>query len=76
MYGQVVPVGVAVRVRQETRAGLVVPPLLRLPELLQHPVSRRGQDKRGRRRSAAIPHDELSRENVGEMGQNITCNNM
>ena len=31
------------------------------------PASRRGQDKWGRRRSAAIPPNEVSRENVGNM---------
>ena len=30
-------------------------------------ASGRGQDKRGRRRSAAIPPDEFSRENVDNM---------
>ena len=38
-------------------------------------ASRRGQDKRGRRRrSAAIPPDELSRENAGNMWRNIWQN--
>ena len=40
-------------------------------------ASRRGQDKRGRRRSAAIPPNQLSGENVGKMLQDLTtCDNM
>ena len=35
--------------------------------VLNSPASRRGRDKRGRRRGAAIPPNELSRENVGNM---------
>ena len=34
-------------------------------------ASRRGQDKRGRRRSAALPPNEPSWENVGNMRQNV-----
>ena len=34
-------------------------------------ASRRGQDRRSRRRSAAIPPNELSRENVGNMWQHM-----
>ena len=36
-------------------------------------ASRRGQDERGRRRSATIPPNELSRENVGQVAK---CGNM
>ena len=32
----------------------------------------RGRDERGRRRSAAIPPDELPRENVGKMLEMLT----
>ena len=42
--------------------------------LTQSPASRRGRDKRGRRRSAAIPPNELSRGNVGNARRHIaTC---
>ena len=39
--------------------------------------SRRGQEKRGRRRSDAIPPNQLSWENVGKTQQTMTtCGNM
>ena len=34
---------------------------------LRSPASRRGWDKQGRRRSAAMPPNEPSQENVGKM---------
>ena len=40
-------------------------------------ASRQGQDKRGRRGSAAIPPNELSRENVCSTLQNVaSCGNV
>ena len=38
---------------------------------LELTASRRGQDKRGRHRSAAIPPNELSWENVGKVWQSV-----
>ena len=40
-------------------------------------ASRRGQDKRGRRRSDAIPPNELSWEKVDQIWQNVaTCRHL
>ena len=37
-------------------------------------ASRRGQEKQGRHRSAAVPHNQLSWEDVGQMWQSVaTC---
>ena len=44
---------------------------LRTTQLDNLKASKRGQDKRGRRRSAAIPPNELSQEKVGKMWQHI-----
>ena len=38
----------------------------------ESPASRQGRDTGGRRRSAAIPPHELSRENVGSIWQNAS----